>query len=290
MPRDGEMKPDNGNLGSIKDSERYDFRFRWLASYPKSGNTWVRMFVHAYRAGTLDINGMGNQSDTSRVAYQGATCQPLDKLSDNQSVMVRPAAMLNLQLMFASYDNERPIVKTHCANVSSLGITMIPPAVTHSAVHIVRDPRDVICSWADHFGQTYDEAIAQTADPGCALNRSGVLQLMTDWSSHTHSWRQHGNVLTVRYEDLLDAPYVTFAKIVRHIGDEWDQERFETALSLTAFDNLQAEEQSKGFVEAQGERFFRKGRRGQWKDVLTSKQVGVIEDAHGEQMREMGYL
>jgi hypothetical protein len=268
----------------------YDFLFRWLASYPKSGNTWVRLFMQAYRHGDLNFNSLGNLSDTSRICWQGATFQPLSKLTEQHAALVRPAALFNLQLQCATIPIERPVVKTHAANVCVLDVTQIPAQLTYSAVHLVRDPRDVAVSWASHFGQDQDTAIERLCDNGNALASNDTLSVLCDWSRHTETWQQASNVLTVQYEDLKTKPYVEFAKIVRHIGDEWDQERFDRALEMTDFDHLKQREEKDGFAEAREGRFFRKGQTGGYAEALTADQIKRIEDAHGPKMREFGYL
>jgi len=198
--------------------------------------------------------------------------------------------LFNLQLQCAGIPIERPLVKTHAANVCVLDISQIPPQLTHGAVHIVRDPRDVVVSWAHHFDCTYDHAIGLLNDEGNALAPNNMLSVVCSWSRHTETWQQAYNAMTVRYEDLLTKPYVEFAKIVRHVGDAWDQERFDRALELTDFSNLQEREDAEGFAEAKNGRFFRSGKTGGYADVLSAEQIQRIESAHGDQMRAMGYL
>jgi hypothetical protein len=271
-------------------TDHYDFMFRWLASYPKSGNTWVRLAVHAYRTGSADINRMGNISDTCRAAWQAASLQPLEKITEGMALMVRPAAMLNLQKIIASIPYERPLIKTHAANVCVCDISQIPTPITYGAVHIVRDPRDVVVSWAHHFDVTYDQAIYSLNDPGNATSPDNMLQVITSWSNHTATWQQAHNAKTWRYEDMLADPRTAFRQIIEHIDDEVDEDRLQTALEMTSLDALKAAESEKGFAEAKNGAFFRSGKVGGYKDVLTGKQISRIERAHGDKMREFGYL
>jgi hypothetical protein len=275
----------------VKASDQHDVMFRWLASYPKSGNTWVRIFVHAYRTGKADINRLGNfGSATSQYAWQSATGWPLDQLPEGIAYLVRPAALANLQRIVAAHGIERPFIKTHSAFVNACDVPQIPLLLTHGAIHLVRDPRDVAVSYAHHFGITYDQAIEDMANPRNGVRPYNMVEAVTDWSTHTDSWPKCYNTKTWRYEDMLDDPRTAFRQILEHLGDEVDEDRLEQALQMTSLDALQAAEGDKGFTEAKQGRFFRAGKSGQYKDELTGKQIARIEKAHGDQMKAWGYL
>jgi hypothetical protein len=97
----------------------------------------------------------------------------------------------------------------------------------------------------------------------------------------------------MRYEDLLAEPSETFAALARHLLIDFTPRQLRKAIERSSFARLQAQEREKGFRErpkVSVQNFFREGRAGQWKEVLTPAQVERIVQDHGEQMRRFGYL
>jgi len=185
-------------------------------------------------------------------------------------------------------------VKTHCANLSVDGTALIPPALTESALYIVRDPRDVAVSYADHIGVDLDTAIRYMGDSERVLTKAGsVTQPIASWSFNVKSWLRElpYHRLAVRYEDLLDDPEHWFREILRFFGTLIDEGRFREALTLTSFDALKAAEDRVGYNPKSDEqqRFFRSGRADGWRDVLSDDQVRQIEADHGKVMKMCDY-
>ena len=187
-------------------------------------------------------------------------------------------------------------VKTHNQNTMAFGHVLIPPALTRSAIYILRDPRDMIISYSSHLGMTLDAAIAgmnnkDNATNGDALN---VHQYLGRWSDHVTSWTRTKKfpVLTIRYEDMLQRPEKTFASVIRRVGMPLDKARLQKAIEFSSFKKLKQQEEEYGFVEnsKNQERFFRKGSSGQWRDELTPEQISQIERDHEKIMRRHGYL
>jgi len=114
------------------------------------------------------------------------------------------------------------------------------------------------------------------------------------WSSHVDSWTiGNKDVLTsvVRYEDLANEPNKTWPKVLKALGIEVDRQRLKKAREVCEFDKLQTQESDKGFREnGKGERFFRRGKAGGWRDELTTEQVKRIEKNHRGSMMRWGYL
>ncbi len=268
----------------------------WIASYPKSGNTWVRMFINAYVSGfPIDINS-GFQyalGDNNKIVFQCCATKPVDILTELEQVYIRPAALVALLNMSMS---KHVCLKTHHAKVKVEDMPLIPPKLSAGGVYIVRDPRDIAISFADHMGEPIDKIIkCMNMREYMAVHKiSKLIHVLVTWSLHVISWTSKNvdvPIEVIRYEDMLEKTSETFRKIVKALGfSEINEERFNFALEQTKFSNLKAMEEKEGFREkGAGDKFFRVGKAEQWKDILTKKQIKQIEEDHAEIMEKMGY-
>lgn len=274
-------------------------RIYWLASYPKSGNTWVRMFLNAYVSGfpvRLNSAFQFASGDLMPQWYQLTAAKAIGEMDDPASLYYRPAVLMN---HLATAATRAICLKTHHAKIECDGIPLIPPRLSLGALYIVRDPRDVVISFADHCGVSIDEAVGLMANDQQTISKddSKLYHVLTSWSSHVDSWTVNNkgvNAVTtavVRYEDMVDDPDRQFRLIVDalHLGD-FDDDRFRFALNETQFNRLSDAEDDGGFRETgKGAKFFRRGKAGGWRDTLTSKQVERIEANHRHAMERWGY-
>lgn len=261
----------------------------WLASYPKSGSTWMRMFIYAYLGdGTVDINKVFDASDMDTDIYKAVSPLPLEELGIAECFHLRSAALFG---MVSSGQDK--IVKTHCCNGLAQGVELIPRVFTRGAIYIMRDPRDIAVSYADHMGKTVDQTIDMMSDHALTSYRENLSQYISTWSNHVTSWteRVYFKVLAIKYEEMLSAPHNTFRHIAYFLTGGCDEEKLDKSIQSTRFENLRKQEDISGFKERSRhqERFFRNGRSG-WRDVLTPEQVERIERDHGEVMKKVGYL
>lgn len=269
----------------------------WLASYPKSGNTWLRVFLANYVVNgqePLHINevhriGIG---DSNSKAYRMVTKEVLDPADPVQGARIRPAVLQGIVNNRADIN----FVKTHCENGSAFGVKLIPPELTRSAVCIIRNPLDMVVSYASHYAKTIDETIYAINRKENTLIGGGhtVCQFMGTWSNHVIGWTKARKfpVLALRYEDMLNDPHEAFSRVIRHIGlPEDSDDRLDRAIRFSDFKSLQEQESKTSFVENSDnqERFFRSGKAGQWKDELTGDQVKQILQDHGRVMKKFGY-
>jgi hypothetical protein len=265
----------------------------WLASYPKSGNTWLRLFLSAYRnGGEVNINRPldAAMDDIQDYFYQSVSPVALADLSDEHLSLLRPTALLSLCAI--APESKPLLVKTHTARCAVDGIDTIPISLTHGAVYLIRDPRDVAVSYAAHRGVSIDELIKQMQSPTAVGRRDRLYHVLSGWSEHVKSWVADSRypVLAVRYEDLCEKPEYCFKQILTFLRHEIDNTRLQQAVDATRFDVLQAQEQASGFREATKHgAFFRSGQPGNWREALTQAQAAQITETHGAMMREFGY-
>jgi len=261
----------------------------WLASYPKSGNTWVRAFLHNYITNAATAQSINALAEIS-VAEAAAAFFGGGVLSPEETMARRPAVHERLTHLHP----DLVFVKTHNANLALHGVPLCTPAYTAGAVVMVRDPRDVALSYAAFTGKSVDEIITFMAAPGAANESDGVqvFELLSSWSAHTRSWVGAPKRLLMRYEDLLTEPERYFARLVRFLGSgEVDAERLERAIRFSSFGTLRQQEEAEGYRAAgTAETFFRAGKAGQWREKLTPEQARRIEADHGEVMGKLGYL
>lgn len=269
----------------------------WLASYPKSGNTWTRAFIHNLlrnpekpaAINELDHFTLG---ESAVRWYSPFVDSPLEKMKVAEIAKLRPKGH---ELMTKS-SPDSVFVKTH----NLLGLWHDQPLhnmdVTVAAIYIVRNPLDVAISMTSHYGQTLDQAIDRLAEGQAitGLNENHINEVYGDWSSHVRSWTQdeHPQKLVVRYEDMLHKPFPTFNAIARHLGLKPPKERVRKAIKFASFKELKKQEERDDFKERSkhAKAFFRSGKAGQWQDVMSDDQIARAIRDHQEQMARFNYL
>lgn len=276
-------------------------RIVWLASYPKSGNTWMRALLTNYRRDTdepADVNRLeGGPSAGARVWFDEwagveASALPAEVVERLRSGVYRCLAREAEDILF---------MKVHDAwRCSDRGEPVFPADVTAGVVYIVRNPLDVAVSYAGHYGIDVAEAVERMCDPEHTLagsKRSLSEQLpqpTRDWKRHVTSWLDESGLAVhlVRYEDLRVDPEGVFAGVVRFAGLPFDPERIAKAVRFSQFAELQRQEREAGFRERSAGAsvpFFRRGESGSWRDELAPALAARLIDAHGEMMLRMGY-
>ncbi len=272
----------------------------WLASYPKSGNTWFRIFLRNLQengAEPVDINDMATGGIASARGWLDEVLGfDTAELSQDEVERLRPEVY-----RWSLRDEETGYHKIHDAyTLTSDGEPLIGREATLGALYILRNPLDVAPSAANHWHCSIDQAIDKMGQSGMALCRSRkaltpqVRQRLLSWSEHVLSWVDAPSlsVEAVRYEDMLDDPQATFGRATRFLQLPADPERVAKAIRFSDFCELARQEAEKGFRERpqKTERFFRSGASGGWRQKLTKEQIRRVIADHGEVMRRFGYL
>jgi hypothetical protein len=269
----------------------------WLASYPKSGNTWIRVFLAnlvANRSEPVPLDELSRycEDEARPELFSAVAKRPSSELSVDEIATLRP----RVHTLIAARSSGTRLVKTHNYAGSFDGHPLHNMAVTSGAIYLVRNPLDVAISMTYHFGIGLDEAIERLANEQVATANDAlfVTQLLGSWSMHVKGWADLAGdrVLVLRYEDLLAKPGKHFARAARLLGLGQDRARIERAVRHAAFQSLASQEKKHGFVEARDSatRFFREGRMNQWREVLSRDQLQRMVAAHREQMARFKYL
>jgi len=271
----------------------------WLASYPKSGNTWTRNFLHNLlnrNEGTHDINKMQQKTawDSSYHWYKPFLSK---KPNECTTAEIATARMQANQSMAEAAGDGLLFVKTHQAMLADHGgIPTINPKVTAGAVYIIRNPLDVVVSYSHHLGFSIDETIAFMGVQGKVISASDTMayDLQGSWSEHVFSWTKKLNpaLHIMRYEDMINFTEKTFTGLTDFLQIECEAQDIRNAIQASSFEKLQQMENEAGFREKPdtAKVFFRKGEIDQWKTELSETQIKQVIADHREQMERYGYL
>lgn len=295
------------------DSDRLMKRY-WLASYPKSGNTWLRLLLaNIGRDAPVSINGFGGSRTgiaSARGWFETALHLPSGLFTHEECDALRPLVYASDEMMDEEAEQDpSPLgdvsfCKAHDAYVRVAGgiPLMRGGTSTAGAILIVRDPRDVATSLANHLGREVDQAIRFMSRADAALceatdgQRNQLRQTLLDWSDHTLSWLDQSDlpVHLLRYETLHSDTERALCEALAFCGISVDEDKVARAVAFADFGTLRAQEDLEGFREApifgsDTARFFRSGRVGGWCDELSEAQVRAIEAAHAPVMRRLGY-
>ena len=274
----------------------------WLASYPKSGNTWFRVFLTNYLRDAAEPASINDLDGVPNASVRG----PLDRtlgyecsdLNHEEAERLRPDFYLHV----AQRSAQPTFFKVHDAYTwLPDGRALFPPQATRAALYFVRNPLDVCASFSHHGGHDDHGRTARLmASSGYSLcdgtQRYDVQlrQRLLSWGEHARSWLDASGipVQLLRYEDMHCAAEETFGAALRFIGLELALPRLRKALQFSCFAELQRQEQARGFQERlpNARSFFRKGKIGQWRESLPAAVVEKLIADHGPMMHRFGYL
>lgn len=266
----------------------------WIASYPKSGNTWTRAFLTALITGGLfdDLDRLKKVApdENSGRYYRRYMTKPLPEASDVEIAQARPKA----HRAMAKEANGFLFLKTHAMVARHHGTPTITLDVTAGAIYLIRNPLDVAVSYSDFRDRSVDRTIQLMHQSGRVLDRpkDAAYEAVGSWSEHVASWtRPNDRVHIMRYEDMLADSLKMFSGLVQFLRMDVSPERVAKAVAESSFDNLRSVEEATGFSERPTEtgRFFRSGKVGEWRDRLTEEQVARIVTTNEVGMRRFGY-
>ena len=264
----------------------------WIASFPRSGNTWLRALITAYaNGGEVDINQIMQTGDKEPMYYGGILNQAINTWSMTDQAMLKPTAMMRM----LEHAGNNLLLKTHDYNREIAGVEQIPPYLSRAAIYIVRDPRDVALSFLNHYDMPDMDAALDNMLTDETLSRfpdKGLFVPQGSWQLHAASWLRKTPypVHVLRYEDLLEQPFKEFGKVVRFLKIDFDAKLLKKSIQACEFSRMQKAEQKTGFQEGVGQVFFHKGQANRWQAELSQTHQDRIVKACREQMKAFNYL
>ncbi len=275
----------------------------WIASYPKSGNTYIRSFLSAYYfsdSGQFDFDLLKNIKQFPNPEFFDGPIKTIEDAANNWIFSQRKI----------KERKKIKMLKTHNFLGAYKGQPFTTVDYTLGAIYVVRDPRNVITSVMNHFGLNVDKAFEFMTDiqKGTSFKIEddfSTYTFLSDWSNHYKSWAHSKNFrkLIIKYEDLEENKYETFRDIVVFVNallnrtERVDKKKLENAVKSTNFNVLKNLEKNKGFGEAlysekdkKKRTFFNLGFNNRWKKLLREDIRENLESNFRSEMKELGYL
>ncbi len=274
----------------------------WIASYPKSGNTYLRSFISSYyfsKKGKFDFDLLLNILQFPSVKFT--------KKNINSELEASQSWIYNQQQFFSG--QKVHFIKTHNTLNEFKGNKFTTKNQTLGAIYIVRDPRNLITSLTHHYSLSYEKAYAKLIDENASLleksqsNDHSNFTYLSSWQNHYKSWKysQDFKTLFIKFEDLEKNKYETFKKIINYINELKldkkiiNEKKLVNSINSTNFSNLRNKEENEGFNESvysatgNKKRFFNLGFQNRWQKILPKDILVKLNNTLQNDLNDLGY-
>lgn len=281
----------------------------WIASYPKSGNTWIRTVISSYfysQDGIYDENLIKKIDQFPTRKYFKDFDYDKKIVGDTTKFWLKAQEKINI-------DNNLKFFKTHNIFGKINGYDFTNSENSIGGVYIVRDPRNVITSIKNHYGLDDDRAIKWMTNNNNYIYDVervkevgyGDFQFISSWDINYTSWKIQRKVPIkfVKYEDLVSQTYSVFFEIIEFINkitnnsDKINKSKLKNSINSTSFEKLKQREKNYGFSEAvssittnQKITFFNLGPKNDWKKLLNEELKNKISKVFEKNLKELSYV
>ena len=280
----------------------------WIASYPKSGNTWLRALISSYY---YSEDGIFNQNIIQKIG-QFPEKKHFENFAYDKNILTGTTNYWIKAQEKINIDKKLRFFKTHNSFGALNNNHFTDNKNSIGAIYIIRDPRNVITSLKNHYELSDDQALKWMINKKNYIYEVdnfekygyGNFQFISSWSMNYKSWKVQNKIpiKIVRYEDLLSETYVIFKDIIKFINkttfnnEKINIDKLKNSVSSTFFDKLKDDEDKNGFLEAVVSKknktkipFFYLGPKNDWKKILTKKLQNEISDVFKNEFNELGY-
>jgi len=277
----------------------------WIASYPKSGNTWLRSIISALvysKDGIFTFDKLSKIDQFPEKKFFKDLVKNFGDFDEIKNNWIAAQDKINL-------DEKIKFFKTHQGNFKIGNDHFTNNQNTQAVIYIVRDPRNLVTSISNHYSLSLNEACKFLTSPELRGNgksweekKDGIYNFLGKWNEHYKSWTNNTkNLLLLRYEDLITEPKKELEKLIfflnKYVNFETNDIKINKILESTSFKNLKKMEQQGSFVEnvikketGSNVNFFNLGPKNIWQNSLDKKIIKKIEDNFKDEMKEIGYL
>ena len=275
----------------------------WIASYPKSGNTWVRSFLSAYyfsKDGIFDIKNLTRIEDYPNKQFFSQTV----KEGEIHNHWEESQKKINKE-------GKVKFLKTHNSLIKAFGNDFTQPKYSLGVIYIVRDPRNVITSVKNHNDfSNYEEALKFMQNDNAILNDYKHLKnyakttIINSWRINYQSWIQNNfyRRLTIKYEDMISKPYEVFRDLIVFVNtlcrfnEGVNSLKLNNSIETTSFDKLRNIENQGNFSESvyslkdkRKIKFFFLGPKNDWRKELDKSLIKKMNEYYKEDLNKFGY-
>ena len=277
----------------------------WIASYPKSGNTWVRSIISSLiysNDGNFDFDLLKKIQQYPSQKYFKNFTKDFQNINEIKKYWIESQDIINL-------DKEVKFFKTHHINCKIGEHAFTNKNNTLGTIYVVRDPRNLINSFTNHYSidkNTAKNFITSRQSVTGALEDmkrdNSIFTILGSWNDHLKSWTGvNQNLLLIKYEDLIMDPLNEINKIIKYLKNlinfSVNEKKIDNIINSTSFDVMKKKETEKGFHESVMDstdknkvNFFNLGKENKWEKYLNSEDQEFIKDKLGLEMKELGYI
>ena len=283
----------------------------WIASYPKSGNTWLRALISSYY---YSNDGVFNQELLKKID-QFPTKKYFNSFDFNKKIPTDTCKFwIKAQEKINEKRNELKFFKTHniFGKINNYDFTNRQNSI--GCLYVVRDPRNVFTSLKNHYQLDDNQAIKwMTNDKNFIYyiqkfeeNGYSDFQFISSWNIHYQSWKKQNKIPIkfIKYEDLQNQTYYVFKEIIKFINqivnlkEKVNTDKIKTVLKTTTFEKLKQNEINHGFSESVTSRddkdkkipFFNLGPKNDWRKIINDDLKAKLENIFEKDLKDLSYL